>query len=242
MGLGITVGLLCDLATTDPDSADEVRAQFAVMARPMAATGLKPHTEPERCEVWSADGYGYTGLHALREVAGLVWRGLPIPTDRLLTGEVTPNAEALFQVAAAACAPERRQSLFARLLGETPSARPKLPPFAHLTLHSDAGGFYVPVDFVQPLVPVPFPPGSETLWPLGSVQRLTAELERLRLALALPEVLPDPDEILETWFESPAPGPVSALWQAQPIAAYSLIILLRACDHSLRTGAAIGFG
>jgi hypothetical protein len=241
LGLGITVGLLCDLAANDPEAASDLRSQFAVTAKEMVAAGLKPHAEPEVCEVWSADGYGYTGLHALREVAGLVWRNLPIPTDSPLTGETTPHAEALFDVAAAACAPERRQSMFARLFGEPPTERPKLPPFAHLSLHSDAEGFYVPTDFAYPLIPMPFPPGTESLWPLGSVQRLAAELDSLGRALQLPDVLPDPDDVLETWLDAP-PGHVTALWQAQPIATHSLIILRRACDHSLRTGAAIAFG
>ncbi|AZL59002.1 hypothetical protein EI545_09225 [Tabrizicola piscis] len=241
MGLGLTVGLYADLDQNDPESADEAHQSFAAMAKAMANSGLVPHTEPKDCVTWSADGYGYTGLHALREVAGLVWRDLPIPMDHLLTGTDTPNAEALFSAAAAACAPERRQGLFERLLGEKRTPRPPLPPFAHLVLHSDADGFYVPVDFVQPLIPLPAPRGTELLWPLGSVQRLSAELDVLGRALALPDPLPDPDTLLETWLEGPAPGPITAPWQAQPIATHSLIILRQACDHSLRTGAAIAF-
>lgn len=242
MGLGITVGLLCDLTQNDPESAEVVRQQFAITAKEMATAGLDLHAEPEVCEVWSADGYGYTGLHALREVAGLVWRKLTVPTDHILTGENTPNAEALFEAAAAACSPAQRQSLFSRLMGAKKMTKPDLPPFAHLLLHSDAEGFYVPVDFEQPLIPMPFPRGTETLWPLGSVQRLKAELDALGDALELPEELPDPDHVLEVWLEPSPDIPVEALWQAQPIAAHSLIILLQACDHSLRTGAAISFG
>jgi hypothetical protein len=242
MGLGITVGLLADLVRNDPQHADEARQPFAVIARAMSAVGLPPHVEPEACEVWGADGYGYTGLHALREVAGLVWRGLPIPLGPMLTGKATPNAEALFDLAAAACAPARPQSLFARLLGDKPPERPPLPPFAHLTLHSDAQGFYVPVDFATPLIPLPFPKGTEHLWPLGSVPRLAAELDRLAQALDLPDPLPDPDAVLETWLEDPPAEPARALWQAQPVASHSLILLRQACAHSLRTGAAIAFG
>jgi len=241
VGLAITVGLLSDLARTDPEAAEQVRQSFAAIGREMAAAGLVPHDEPEKCAVWSADGYGYSGLHALREVAALVWRGLPVPTDHPLTGEATPNADALFETAAAACAPERRQSLFARVLGEKPPTRPALPPFAHLMLHSDAEGFYVLVDFAKPLIPMPYPPGTEALWPLGSVQRLAAELDRLAEALDLPRPHPDPDEVLESWLEGPPPGPITALWQAQPIATHSLIVLRQACDQSLRTGAAIAF-
>lgn len=241
MGLGLTVGLLADLARTDAEAADDLRHRFAVIAREVAAAGLAPHHEPEDCEIWSARGYGDTGLHALREVAGLVWRGLPVPTNQILTGETTPNADALFEIAAAACAPERRQSLFARILGEKPPTRPDLPPFAHLMLHSDAEGFYVPVDFRRPLIPMPFPPGTESLWPLGSVQRLAAELDRLAEALDLPEPHPDPDEVLERWLEGPPPGPIAAPWQAQPIATHALILLRQACDRSLQSGAAIAF-
>ena len=240
MGLGITVGLLADLLLNDPDQAHEARQPFALLAQAMAGAGLPPHVEPETCEVWGADGYGYTGLHALREVAGLVWRALPVPTDQILTGEATPHADALFATAVAACAPDKHQSLLSRILGEKPPARPSLPPFSHLLLHSDADGFYVPVDFAQPLIPLPPPPDSESLWPLGSVQRLAAELDALGRALDLPADLPDPDDVLETWFE--AKTPVTALWQAQPIATHSLIILRQACTQSLRTGAAIAFG
>lgn len=242
MGLGVTVGLLSELVQHDPDRADDLRHRFGAIAKVMADAGLTPHQEPEACEVWRADGYGYTGLHALREVAGLVWQGLPIPTDHILTGEDTPNAEALFDVAAAACAPERREGLFSRLLGKKRAPRPELPAFAHLLLHSDADGFYVPVDFSQPMIPIPFPRGTDTLWPLGSVQRLAADLDTLGLALHLPDARPDPDDVIETWLETPPPRPATALWQAQPIATYSLIILRRACDQSLRTGAAIVFG
>lgn len=242
MGLGFTVGLLSDLIQNDSESADDMRRVFLVTAKAMVDAGLPAHGEPEDCKVWWADGYGYTGLHALREVAGLVWRGLPIPTDHILSGEVTPNSEALFDTAAAACAPARRQGMFARLLGEKKPDVPALPPFAHLVLHSDAEGFYVPVDFAQPLIPLPFPPGTESLWPLGSVQRLAAELDALARTLQLPLDFPDPDEVLETWLEPTPSDQVTALWQAQPIATYSLIILRRACDHSLATGAAIAFG
>jgi hypothetical protein len=242
MGLGLTVGLLCDLLQNDSDSAEDTRRQFSTTAKAMVEARLPPHVEPEECEVWWADGYGYTGLHALREVAGLVWRALPIPTDHILTGENTLHSEALFDAAAAACAPEQRQGLFARLLGEKKPDVPSLPPFAHLALHSDAAGFYVPVDFARPLIPMPFPPGTESLWPLGSVQRLAAELDTLAQALQLPLDLPDPDEVLETWLEPSPSDQVTALWQAQPIATHSLIILRRACDHSLATGAAIAFG
>lgn len=238
MGLGITVGLLSDLARADSASAEALRQDFHSIARAMAKAGLPPHHEPDSCEVWSAEGYGYTGLHALREVAGLVWRDQPIPMDRLLTGDVTPNAYQLFDAIAAACAPPPHIGLFARLFGETDPEPPVLPPFAHLILHSDAEGHYVPADFVRPLIPLPYPRGTEKLWPVGSVQRLAAELERLAHALKLPDAPPDPDDLLETWLEG-SPPPVTAPWQAQPIAAHSLLILRMACDHSLQTGAAI---
>jgi hypothetical protein len=242
MGLGITVGLLADLKRHDQDSVDEVRDQFSTLAKVMAATGLPPHREPEDGEDWDRDGYGYTGLHALREVAGLVWRGLPIPMDAVIEGEATPHADLLFDACAAACAPERRQSVFARLLGVQKPPEPALPPFLHLMLHSDAEGYYVPVDFARPVIPVPAPPGTDALWPLGSVQRLAAELDALARALRLPDPLPDQDDLLDTWAEGPPPHPPSAPWQAQPIAAYTLIILRQACARSLQTGAAISFG
>ena len=78
MGLGITIGILADLAESEPEGAAWVRQNLQATADVMPRAGLAPHKEPEATEAWSASGYGYSGPHALREVAGLVWQGEPI--------------------------------------------------------------------------------------------------------------------------------------------------------------------
>ena len=104
--------------------------------------GILPEKEdgpeaPEEDEPWEAQGYGYAGLHALRQVAGLVWRGAPIPRAPRITGEGAPDGQAL------------GEAVHAALTGGG-----ALPPFAHLMQHSDAAGWCVPQDFEAPVPPL----------------------------------------------------------------------------------------
>ena len=130
---------------------------------------------------------------------------------------------------------------------------PDLPPFSHLVCHSDSEGFYVPIDFPAPLLPKEWSEDFDTLWPLGSVQRLDGELDQLLGILEIPDdrvfgdlgtaekTTPLEDELwaLLDGQTHQAEGP---LWKAQPIAAHSALILKRACREAMRTGAAITFG
>lgn len=242
MGLDITVGVLSDLLANDLEGADHVRQEFQATAEAMTAAGLAPHREPADADVWSASGYGYTGLHALREVAGLIWLGKPIPLDRIITGQDTPAADALFNAALAAATGQLRpRGLLDRLLGRSPVAEP-LPPFIHLVMHSDAQGYYVPTDFAVPVIPAAIAEDMAHLWPLGSVQQLAAELATIAAVLELPADPPSADDVLERYLEQDSRPAQVAPWQAQPVATYSLLLLRAACDWSQRTGAAIYFG
>jgi hypothetical protein len=241
LGLVITVGLLSDLLENDRDGADHFRIELAATAIEMERAGLAPHREPEKAEVWGAEGYGYSGLHALREVAGLVWQGKPIPVDHQLTGDQTPASDALFEAALAILKGQPRPGLLDRLFGRKATSR-VLPPFAHLVVHSDAQGFYVPTEFDHPIIPAAMDEATAHLWPLGSVQRLSAELETLAQSLGLPAEPPEPDDVIEKYLEAAPVASGLLPWQAQPIATYTLLILHQACRRSLRTGAAICFG
>jgi len=219
-----------------------VEREFEAIAQAMQAAGLPPHVEPTDCEDWCANGYGYSGLHALGEVAGLIWQGRPIPRATLLTGEDTPAEMALFNAHWARLMGKPARGWLARLFPA--KAKPENLPFAHLSLHPDGTGYYVPTPFATPICPSPLPPETEDIWPLGSVQKLQEELAILAEALEVPPLLhSESDEVLE-FLDEPNDGRITdgPLWQAQPIATWSLLILREACTHSLKTGAAIHFG
>jgi hypothetical protein len=238
MGLSITVGILSEILGYDPESADGVMKDFSALNRALSERGLPTHVEPKDCDIGSWEGWGYSGLHALREVAGFVWQGSPLPLDRAIDGAAdTPHAEALFQSLLPHL--EDKKSVWARMFKKD-TAPPTLP-FAHLVVHGDANGFYVPQDF-----PVPFSPAgpeaeTEYLWPVGSVQRLRDELVQLASALAIPIELSSSDDQLMELLDGGEANENAPLWQVHLTATYSCLILREACAHSLSTGAAIYF-
>lgn len=240
MGLGLTVGILADLKQNDPEGADWVQAQLDDVNHALVAVGHAPHHEPEDCAVWWADGYGYSGLHALREVAGLLWLRRPIPRDKLIDGRGSSLAEdQLFEACLPALVPPKR-GLLAKLMGKP--TEPRLEPFMHLIVHSDAEGYYVPIDFPVPVAPEKMREETASIWPVGSVQRLADEVDTICSALEIPPDLTSDSLGLEQAMERETPVTDDALWQAQPIATHSALILREACAASMRTGAAIAFG
>lgn len=241
MGLAVEVGILSDLLQHDIEGAKSVAEHFAEINDVLTASGLNAHTEPTDCVVWSADGFGYSGLHSLREVAGHVWKGKPIPQDTVFTGQETPNSDDLFNEGLPFVLEENKQPWFTRLLRR--GGRKAPPPFSHLVIHSDAQGYYVPIDFPLPLIPKNMRDETAYLWPLGSVQRLRGELHTLIKSLEIPDGLSSNDDSLMELLEAEANAPrISGhLWEAQPVATYSALILREACEASIETGAAIAF-
>ncbi|NND41480.1 MAG: hypothetical protein HKO04_05315 [Silicimonas sp.] len=239
MGLGLTVGILADLDRNDAEGAEWVRDELSATNDALRHNNLPTHEEPTDCEVWSVDGYGYSGLHALREVAGRVWAGKPVPRDALLDGSDTPYNEALFEAALPELTNGAAKGLFARLFGKS---RAKHLPFLHLVCHSDAQGYYVPVDFAFPVMPVEMDDDTAHLWPLGSAPALAREITELSGILEIPADLTAASQTMQDAMEKPDADPDLPLWRAQPIATYSALILREACAASARTGAAISFG
>ena len=152
MGLGLTVGILTDLLEHDKEGADSTIGHFEEINSVLAKAGFNQHIEPTESEVWSADGYGYSGLHALREVAGLAWNKQPLPrTPRLFGREEAQNSDKLFDAVLPFLDGDPKIGFFAKLFGKTNVKEP--PAFSHLVCHSDAEGYYVPLDFPVPLIP-----------------------------------------------------------------------------------------
>ena len=124
--------------------------------------------------------------------------------------------------------------LLDRLLRRPP---PRPLPFQHLMLHADGEGYYLPVDFAE----VIFPDASLAIAGamIGSVPRLKEECARLAAAIGLPlDADPNDDEVAEA---ADTQDPSAEGWRRYGIEAYSCAGLLRACEASLATGAAIVF-
>ncbi len=163
MGLFVEVGQLARVAEEDPEYAWLTRDSFAVVNEVLREHGLPAHVEPEvlpDLELLNRAplrGYPYDFLHYLRRVAvharaKPTWRATPFPKSEKPTKDPMLLAEY-----------ERDDR------------------GSHLLAHSDAEGYYVPIDFAEVL-------GDERLPGayLGSSQRLYRELVELAPALGIP--------------------------------------------------------
>lgn len=176
MGLAVCVGMLAELLEDDPESAEGFEEELAEVNRVLAAAGLPPHTEPrgplELDSRASIDGFPYSFIHYLRRAyAHRVLSPDWVATP--LADDVDPTADPKIQALLDGCE-------------------------SHLLCHSDAEGFYVPVDFDEVLFdgdggdeeeaegdadieePAGLPGGM-----LGSSQRLLKELVFVAPALGI---------------------------------------------------------
>lgn len=129
MGLAICVGMLAELLEDDPEGAEAFEEDLAEVNRVLAAAGLPPHTEPREAIEFdsraSIESFPYSFIHYLRRAYA----------HRVLAPDwvATPLADDV-----------------------DPTADPKIQTLldsedSHLLCHSDAEGFYVPVDFKEVL-------------------------------------------------------------------------------------------
>jgi len=153
MGLGISVGMLCDQARNDPEGFVAHRDGFERLSRALAAEGVEWH-EPE---VIHADGehdfsggFPYSYLAHLRRAFTLAGHGEPVTAASTVSDE--EYAQDLEKVT-------DDSTMFA----------------SHLLCHADYGGYYVPVDFEDPLF-LPQEADIAGAGMVGSSQRLLAEL------------------------------------------------------------------
>ncbi|MGN8080101.1 hypothetical protein [Variovorax sp. 22077] len=176
MGLAVCVGMLAELLEDDPESAEGFEEELAEVNRVLAAAGLPPHTEPrgplELDSRASIDGFPYSFIHYLRRA----YAHRVLSPDWMATplaDDVDPTADPKIQALLDGCE-------------------------SHLLCHSDAEGFYVPVDFDEVLFdgdggdeeeaegdadieePAGLPGGM-----LGSSQRLLEELVFVAPALGI---------------------------------------------------------
>jgi hypothetical protein len=228
MGLDIEVGYLADLLENDEEGAESFRDDLASLNEYLASLRLAAHHEPEQCEVFSCDMYGYSGIHYLRRIAAhLDLRSvLPPPGgEDAHKDKVVIEYNKLFD--------QGNAGLLAKLFRRSPKPR----GFDHLMFHSDAEGYYLPQDFPSVLFPperFEIPGGM-----IGSTVRLREECCRLAAALQLSLDLDHEAE--EVWEAPETQGDSDVTWKRYGIESFTCLRLYKACEHSIKWQAAIVF-
>ncbi|VTT96893.1 Uncharacterized protein OS=Kitasatospora cheerisanensis KCTC 2395 GN=KCH_17260 PE=4 SV=1 [Gemmataceae bacterium] len=217
MGLTVSVGVYTD--DLDADVREQYLTDFRLINRILKAAGLSAHKEKPSAEDlrWNV-GMGYSRLHFLRRFAAsvAVTGRVPTPLRRNATATTSPEIRAY-------CS---------RVV------RPSSRLFDHLMCHSDAEGYYVPIDFPSVLnadQAVPLTGGY-----LGSSVRLRDECRMLADHLELPDADFDLDDDGE-WKRLKI-ATHGAVWHRYPIEAFACAALRSACTRSIELKAAIVFG
>jgi hypothetical protein len=129
MSLAVSVGHLAFLLADDAEAAERFRGQLAEVNRLLAANGLPSHQEPEtlppRKRGVGRGSFPYSWVHYLRRALAYA---------RQAPGELQPLGE------------DNEPGEDLRLDREYSRT-----PYSHLICHSDCDGYYVPIDFPQPL-------------------------------------------------------------------------------------------
>jgi hypothetical protein len=110
-------------------------------------------------------------------------------------------------------------------------------PFQHLIIHGDAEGYYLPVEFDDVIIPEASLEIAGGM--LGSSHALLRECRELAQALELPADLSLEDEALFQAVENQGEGETN--WESYGIESYTCLALMKACEASIDTGAAIVF-
>lgn len=224
MGLAICVGLPPEAREDDPEYVEYFEQQMAAINGVLESLGLPEHREPSDIEaerMLECEMYGYSGLHYLRRVAAhLALKGeLPPPGDEDAGRD--PVLNDYFKIFDAAFAQGKAAEI----------------PFQHLIVHSDAEGYYLPVEFEAVLISEPSLEIAGGM--IGSAHVLLRECRELARALDLPEDLSLDDEAL--WEAAESQGEGETKWARYGIESFTCLQLLRACEASIETGAAVVF-
>ena len=109
--------------------------------------------------------------------------------------------------------------------------------FDHLIMHSDAEGFYLPLEFANVLFP------DESLeiagGMVGSSYGLLRECERIAAVLEIPADLDETSDAV--WEAADSQGEGSLKWERYGIESFSCICLMQGCRKSIEARAALVF-
>lgn len=224
MGLALCVGVPSEIRESDSEYVAYFEQQVEVINGVLESFGLPPHREPFDVEderTFECDMFGYSGLHYLRRVAAhlALGRELPPPGDDAAASD--PVLHDYYRIFDAS---------FAR--GEASGM-----PYQHLIVHGDAEGYYLPVEFDDVIIPDPSLEIAGGTF--GSSHALLRECRELAGVLELPEDLSVYDEKLELAPASQGEGETK--WERYGVESFTCLRLIRACEASVETGAAVVF-
>lgn len=224
MGLALCVGVPSEIRESDPEYVEYLEQQVEAINGVLESFGLPAHQEPFELEderTFECELVGHAGLHYLRRVAAHIALGkeLPPPGDEGAAND--PVLSDYYRIFDAS---------FGR--GEATGI-----PFQHLIVHGDAEGFYLPVEFDDVIVPDASLEIAGGV--LGSSHALLRECRELARALELPEDLSPEDEAV--WEAAESQGEGEAKWEQYGVESHTCLALIKACEASVETGAAVVF-
>ncbi len=224
MGLTICVGFPPEVRESDPEYVEYFARQFEMANDVLESFGLPVHQEPFDIEderTFEYTMHDYNRLYYLRRLAAhLALNGeMPPPGD-----DDAPDDPVLHDYG----------KIFDTSFGQGKASEMS---FQHLIIHSDGEGFYLPVEFEDVLIP---DASLELVGGIiGSSQALLRECRELAQALELPESLTVEDA--EAWEAQSTQGEGDAKWERYAVESLTCLALIRACEVSVETGAAIVF-
>lgn len=224
MGVAICVGTPAEVREGDPEYVEFFRGQLAAVNDVLEAFGLPAHAEPFDLEderTFECELPGDSGLHYLRRLAAhLALKGEPPPPGDEDAAD-DPVLNDYYKIFDASFTQGKAGGM----------------PFQHLLIHGDAEGYYLPVEFEDVLVPDASLEIAGGV--IGSSQALLRECRELAQALEIPEGLSPEDEAL--WEAADNQGGGETKWETYGVESFACVCLMRACETSVETGAAVVF-
>ncbi len=233
MGLALEIGLLAFLKVHDPEGFDTYKKQFEYLNLILEEHRLPTHNEPtilkNSQKTWSCDMWGYSGLHNLRRVAAHLAFNDQLPQP--ISKDIRASQDKMLKKYYDSLSQQSSKSKWKRLFNKPHQFNLR---FQHLLIHSDAEGFYLPVDFGDVIQDKVIFGGA-----VGSSHQLLNECKFLADKLELPLDMNHESEALWDAADNPESG--HKLWQRYGVESFTCLRLIRASEESIKLGSAIVF-
>lgn len=237
------MGLIASLFVPKARSQSDRDRLKLITLRASEALRLSPPTRSMRTRTNEDDSLElgpYNWLHKLRRAALVAAANQPVRFSRRLK----PEAEERDPLVRASMRNWQHAELSEHVLRRLPSTDAShtaiLDATAHLIQHEDHTGFYLPIDFSQPLwVRDPSPDPEHEFTSVGSSAALARELGAVCTTLQIPANMSIHDEQLLQALDEPLARGLP--WQLNPEAAFVALRLRYLAIRSVKTGLAIAF-